>query len=940
MKCYSKNAACALPAFAILLAACTADKIEVPDKELYTREFIKQFGSFNSDAGWNSATRVTANIDPSIMAGGSEIKVYTAWPTSPGCRIVASFPAGTSTFAFDYPDGLEYAYVQVIDANGKALYGAYSTITDGNMTVGTAGRSRAEEPTGGSHYNIYTYDLTNNGALGTFPVDEDYNREFWKGLGMWSKGKDIVETPPSNIDTSIQHQISLSNASYPLEIPWWNNTDLNGFGNILSNRIELTVKYQVTNFSEEQERMFIFRNNDGDLISSGNLNASFFEDGKEYSRTFYVKQDAVDKLKNGARITGVNVIINDISYRNLEYVYDREGGTSKFSDLFKLYGLTTTPGVSDMTGYRDYALKPYNDYDMIGYSAHDLVSLVGSRSGVFHEEVNSKTSECNLQRYKDRLRPDEGLDYELNKDGEVSLDYFFGCASTFNSFGYFYYTDEEAALLDSDPDTFAETLLKKPKFILMYRAFPHSNILISKDGQTWGNLTDLATIGDANIVQSGDDEGKDCSDGWKHCDEFRRLVDDAEAEIEAGTATTDRDKQYPRFRSANYRLVYFSPDQFESDGTLKSNQQGSYIFPKGTHIAFFVINGGQYALQKDGEAGFKIDHTRISFSRPLLNKYLGNVFNAAGHSHSAATKPSMNIANGGGTDPWTPFVTYKWGGDIIMGVEDYYAETRDGVNGSDHDMNDMLFRVKGEFVKDREEMFEDTPKGQNWIIACEDLGGTHDFDFNDVVFGVTHVAGTKKATVTALASGGTLPVYIESIYPQATGSSTSVEREDGKTYYTLTPDGTNQGEFHSWWGPERPHSSIINASGWSGPGKSIDIEVDENFTLSDVSKTRPGAPDKTDTNMGGFRVKVKRNGTEYNTISAPTQDKNEAGFEAPQMFLVPHTWKWPYESQFILDVYPDFNNWGEGVEWWNKPTGPSGTNVINHNWNHSTPSTN
>ncbi len=37
MKTYLRFAAGALPALALTLASCTADKIEVPDKELYTR---------------------------------------------------------------------------------------------------------------------------------------------------------------------------------------------------------------------------------------------------------------------------------------------------------------------------------------------------------------------------------------------------------------------------------------------------------------------------------------------------------------------------------------------------------------------------------------------------------------------------------------------------------------------------------------------------------------------------------------------------------------------------------------------------------------------------------------------------------------------------------------------------------------------------------------
>ncbi len=1070
MKTYLRYAAGALPALALTLASCSADKIEVPDKELYTREFIKQFGTFRSDQGWNSASRVTADIDPSAIAGATEIKVYTAWPTTPGCRIAASFPATVTTFSFDFPASLELAYVKATDADGKTVYGAYAPINDGRMHIGTTARgSRANEPTGGSHYQIYTYDLTSNGALGTFLTDEDYNRDFWKKLGLWTPIENVKDdfTPPDGIDTETVHELwsgthesgdwgaayALSGSTekfnsnptnhfkvtvsgiltdpstdgtfilqyqtdpndewygfgemstgncviekgneqfsaslelhqddvaklreYPLAIKgtnitfntvqlqgltyeqpgmignpdanidpdkihtawsdddgwdlgrWGNNLSLSGmFGNVNSNNIELTISAQVINPGEGQHMFSVQRGDNSDIFGSGNI---VINEGA-FSLTTHINESRLrDLMQPGTKIAGNNVKIKSISYKENPYRHKTTGGKANLSDVFRLYGLTTSPGVSDMDSYRTHALSPYNDYDMTGYSAHDLISLVGSKSGVFHEEVDKSTNQCNLMRFKDQLRPDAGVDYELKEAGEVSLDYFFGCASTFNSFGYFYYTDEEASLHDSDPDKFAETILRKPKFILIYRAFPHSNILIQQEaGGTWRPLTDLATIGYDNIVQSGDDEGKDKSDNWQHCGEFTRMVDQAESEVENGQAPADRNNQYPRFRSANYRLVYFRPDQFEADGvTLRPGQQGNYIFPAGTHVAFFVINGGQYALQKDGSAGFQIDHTRISFSRPLLNKYLGNVFNAHGHSHSSATSPSTNIPGPNAQDPWTPFVTYAWGGDIIMGVEDYFARTNDGVNGSDHDMNDMLFRVKGNFVNDREELNPNKPVGQNWIIACEDLGGTYDFDFNDVVFGVTHIAGESKATITALASGGTLHVYLESRFRQATNSSSKVETVDGITYYTLTPEDTNDGEFHSWWGSDRPHSTIINASGWNGPGKSIEIEVDENFTLSDMS-TVPGAPGANDANMGGFRVRVYRNGQDYNVISAPTQDASEAGYEAPQMFLVPHTWKWPRERQFIRDVYTGFNDWQS--EWWKLPDGPAGSNIIRHNW--------
>ena len=51
-----------------------------------------------------------------------------------------------------------------------------------------------------------------------------------------------------------------------------------------------------------------------------------------------------------------------------------------------------------------------------------------------------------------------------------------------------------------------------------------------------------------------------------------------------------------------------------------------------------------------------------------------------------------------------------------------------------------------------------------WVVAAEDLGTTDDFDFNDVVFGVSNYKedadGKATVDVRALASGGTLPVYL------------------------------------------------------------------------------------------------------------------------------------------------------------------------------------
>ena len=71
----------------------------------------------------------------------------------------------------------------------------------------------------------------------------------------------------------------------------------------------------------------------------------------------------------------------------------------------------------------------------------------------------------------------------------------------------------------------------------------------------------------------------------------------------------------------------------------------------------------------------------------------------------------------------------------------------------DNDYNDFIFMLKGE----HEHLVE---KPVQYIYAVEDLGGTNDFDFNDVVFSVSHVSGKENATVQPLAAGGIYPAEI------------------------------------------------------------------------------------------------------------------------------------------------------------------------------------
>lgn len=172
-----------------------------------------------------------------------------------------------------------------------------------------------------------------------------------------------------------------------------------------------------------------------------------------------------------------------------------------------------------------------------------------------------------------------------------------------------------------------------------------------------------------------------------------------------------------------------------------------------------------------------------------------------------------------------------------------------------------------------------TPEPQSWLLACEDLGNTDDFDFNDIVFCVSHVAGTTEATVTPLAAGGTLEAHI---------------------YY----GNQDLGEIHQLLG--QSGYTITNTNGSKGTaGEAIKITVPADFSMT--------------TDMGGFKVIIKRNEKEMITINAPQNGT------APQMICIDNSgeWAWPIERTNISEAYPDFGEWGANYnntpEWYKKP---------------------
>ena len=301
-------------------------------------------------------------------------------------------------------------------------------------------------------------------------------------------------------------------------------------------------------------------------------------------------------------------------------------------------------------------------------------------------------------------------------------------------------------------------------------------------------------------------------------------------------------------------------------------------------VSFNGYKGGRIRSK-----GFTIDlpegtvygfYIEVSKNRPRWDSYNDGKY----YTNASLNNPAQNMAS-----------SFKQNGD-----EYTYLGFDDDSKG-DHDLNDLMFIADPEpeiidyepvpDPDDPEPDPEPNPEPEpespsTWTIAVEDLGNTDDYDFNDIVFTIKHVAGTEVATITPLAAGGSLETYL--CYT------------DGEGEY-------HEKEFHSFFGVDGPGSDgtypLINTQSVNYSASSFEIKVDKDFSVAEK--------------MGGFTIKVVNNQTQSTVVIAAP----DAG-AAPQMICVPSGWQWPVERVNINDAYPGFSTWINDptqVDWYKNP---------------------
>ena len=261
--------------------------------------------------------------------------------------------------------------------------------------------------------------------------------------------------------------------------------------------------------------------------------------------------------------------------------------------------------------------------------------------------------------------------------------------------------------------------------------------------------------------------------------------------------------------------------------------------------------------------------------------------------------------------------TFHAGGQMFLGFEDW----PNTANESDFDLNDVVLAFSGATPTI---VNEDPQPAATWMLACEDLGGTFDTDYNDVVLKIEHVCGQEFAIVTPLAAGGTLASYIFNV-PES-GAETCL------------------GEIHQLFGAGSEVSGSytpINVGYSRGnAGSSVTIQVKKDWSMAYYSTNTYGQG-TAGKNMGGFEIRTMPIGTQAPTGTPTLATIVNSGAsripapdmgEAPYIICLPYSyidmdvpstgyqtetvWAWPQEFIHITDddnggqgCYPNFRYW-------------------------------
>lgn len=240
----------------------------------------------------------------------------------------------------------------------------------------------------------------------------------------------------------------------------------------------------------------------------------------------------------------------------------------------------------------------------------------------------------------------------------------------------------------------------------------------------------------------------------------------------------------------------------------------------------------------------------------------------------ANTEPAGNINLGGNT-----YLCFE--DAPVKGAMN--GQRVNGYQGYDKDYNDVCLLITPRPI-------ESSFSVDEVRVMCEDLGGTFDWDFNDIVYDIKitqrlYNDKNATATITLQAVGGTLPIYV--------------------TY----PGLKDYGEIHTLLGQKADEDGLFEPV-LQGQAKilyNIDLrakDVDAAAKLKEIARNIQ------------IIVTDPRDDS-YHEVNFP----NENGDKNPQCFMCQAGTHWSDELVNIKTTYPAFEQWVKNHEaatdWWN-----------------------
>lgn len=127
-----------LAALCFSFSACQVDRIEIPEEELFTREFIKSFGIISSDQDWSVLKRASVKVS---VPGSTDVRILAQVDGKTQLLAHYSGVSGSRELEFDCPKQTEYVLVKTptnferVPLGGEFRVGAPSRAIDGTDNV-------------------------------------------------------------------------------------------------------------------------------------------------------------------------------------------------------------------------------------------------------------------------------------------------------------------------------------------------------------------------------------------------------------------------------------------------------------------------------------------------------------------------------------------------------------------------------------------------------------------------------------------------------------------------------------------------------------------------------------------------------------------------------------------------------------------------------------